>query len=213
MDAVPACGGCCVARTGAHGLVAYVFAPTCPLQCWATKGINKEDVDEFVYHFYGLALAVLTTRMPGLLFLDLPYLGRGPSYLWREFTGLLPQLDGQPLCLAPGLPREWKWDPRLTMDLLDRANGLQWMEGKASYAELALHFEITAGQALLARLVHASRMTVLPLQERAAVLLQALCSLQPHMVLRRLFGQKGFQQGGGGGLGKGSICSTINQLL
>ena len=53
------------------------------------------------------------------------------------------------------------------------ASSLRWMEGETSYAELALDFEITAGRALPtlpARPEHALRMTVLPLQERAAAL-------------------------------------------
>ena len=54
---------------------------------------------------------------------------------------------------------------------------LRWQEGEVSYAELAMDFEATSGRALPARPEHALRMTLLPLQERAAVLRQAVRAL------------------------------------
>ena len=57
--------------------------------------------------------------------------------------------------------------------------------GEVTYAQLALDFELTVQRAPPARPEHAPRMAVLPLQERATVLRQAIRALQPH----RLVGQ------------------------
>ena len=60
------------------------------------------------------------------------------------------------------------------------------MDGEVSNTELALNFELTAHRALLAQPKHALHMTVLPLQERASVLRQAVRAVQPHMVVGHL---------------------------
>ena len=60
------------------------------------------------------------------------------------------------------------------------------IEGGTSCAELGLDFETTVGRALPARPAHALRKIVRPLQERAAVLKQALRSLQPHVIAGRM---------------------------
>ena len=49
-----------------------------------------------------------------------------------------------------------------------------------------MDFEATSGRALPARPEHALRMTVLPLQERAAALRQVAQALQPHLLVGRL---------------------------
>ena len=73
----------------------------------------------------------------------------------------------------PGLPRGWKWDWQLAVDILRWARCLQWTVGEVTYAELALDFELT----LPAWPEHSLRMMVLPLQERATVLWQAARAL------------------------------------
>ena len=55
-----------------------------------------------------------------------------------------------------------------------------------STAELALNFELTTQWSLPASPEHSRRMMVLPLQERAAVLRQAVRALQPHMLAGEL---------------------------
>ena len=154
----------------------------CLVPSWATEGVDPEQVDEFVYRLFGLALSVLMARMKtkqaasdrghvGLLFPDMPRPGRGRKYPWQELVGPLPRPNrGPQLRLAPRFPRGWKWDWQLAADLVSWASMLRWREGEVSYAELAMDFEATSGGALPARLEHALRMTVLPLQERAAVL-------------------------------------------
>ena len=97
----------------------------------------------------------------GLLFPDVPSPRRGLTYPWRELVGLLPRPDyGPKPRLAPRLAR--------------------------GYAELAMDFEATSGRVLPVRPEHALWMTVLPLQERAAVLRQAVRALQPHLLVGRL---------------------------
>ena len=49
-----------------------------------------------------------------------------------------------------------------------------------------MDFEATSGRALPAHLEHALRMTVNPLQDRAALLRQAARALQPHLLVGRL---------------------------
>ena len=49
-----------------------------------------------------------------------------------------------------------------------------------------MDFEATSGRALPTRPEHSLRMTVLPLQERAAVLRQAARALQPHLLVGHL---------------------------
>ena len=63
---------------------------------------------------------------------------------------------------------------------------LCWREVEVSYAKLAMDFEATSGRALPARPEYALRMTVLPLQESAAVLQRAAWAIQPHLLLGRL---------------------------
>ena len=69
----------------------------CLIPSWATEGVEPEQVDEFVYRLFGLALSVLTARMRaeqaasdrghvGLLFPDVPRPGRGRTYLWQELV-------------------------------------------------------------------------------------------------------------------------------
>ena len=89
----------------------------CGIPSWATEGVDPEQVDEFVYRLFGLALSVLTARMRaqqvaldrghgGLLFPDMPRPGRGCTYPWQELVGPLPRPGrGPQLRLAPGLPR------------------------------------------------------------------------------------------------------------
>ena len=170
----------------------------CLVPSWATEGVDPEQVDEFVYRLFGLALSVLMARMRaeqaasdrghvGLLFPDMPRPGRGRTYLWQELVGPLPLLDrGPQLRLAPGLPRGWKWDRQLAADFVSWASVLRWREGEVSYTEPAIEFEATSGRALPARPEHALRMIVFPLQERAAVLRQAARALQPHLLVGRL---------------------------
>ena len=80
-------------------------------------------MDDFVHWLFSLGLAILTLRMrceraeaaagrAGLLFPDVPKLGRGRSYLWGDLVGPLPRLAKDRLCLQlmPGRPRGWKWD-------------------------------------------------------------------------------------------------------
>ena len=138
-----------------------------------TEGVDPEQVDEL----FGLALSVLMARMRakqaafdrgyvGLLFPDVPRQGRGSTHPWQDLVGLLPRPGDRPqLRLAPGVPCGWKWDQKLAADLVSWASMLRWQEGKVSYAELALDFAATSGQALPVRPKHALRMTVLPLQE------------------------------------------------
>ena len=149
---------------------------------WAMKGANPVQVDKFVYRLFGLALPVLVAHMraeqatadrghTGLRFPDVPRPGRGRTYPWWELVGPLPWLaHGPQLRLASGVPRGWKWDQRLAADLVSWVSKMHWQEGEMSYAELAMHFEITPGRALPACPEHALRMAVLPLQERVAVL-------------------------------------------
>ena len=60
------------------------------------------------------------------------------------------------------------------------------LEGEVLYAELGMDFEATSGWVLPASPEHALRVTVLPLQEQAAVLRQAVRALQPHPLVGRL---------------------------
>ena len=135
----------------------------CRIPSWATEGVDPEQVNEFVYRLFGLALSVLMARMRaeqatsdkghvGLLFPDMPRPGRGRTYMWQELVGPLPRPGRRPqLRLAPGLPRRWKWDQQLATDLVSWASMLRWREGEVSYAELAMDFEATSGRALPAR--------------------------------------------------------------
>ena len=60
------------------------------------------------------------------------------------------------------------------------------MDGAITYAGLALDFELFVRRVLPARPEHGMQMTVLPLQERACVLRQAIPVLQPHLLAGRL---------------------------
>ena len=85
----------------------------------------------------------------GLRFPDLLRLGRGRTYPRQDLVGPVPRPDrGPQLPLAPGLPRGWKRDPHLAADLVAWASVLRWREGEVSYADLAMVFEATLGQAL-----------------------------------------------------------------
>ena len=85
----------------------------------------------------------------GLLFPDLPRLGRGRTYPRQDLVSPVPRPDwGPQLPLAPGVPRGWKRDPHLTADLVSWASILRWREGEVSYADLAMVFEATLGRAL-----------------------------------------------------------------
>ena len=155
----------------------------CLLLGWATDSVKVGVVDGFVRRLFGLGLAVLSLRMrcewaeadagrTGLLFPDVPKPGRGCSYPWGDLVGPPPRPteDTPRLQLMPRLPRGWKWDQQLAADILRWARRLQWAAGKVTYAEPALDFELTVRRALPARPKHSLRMTVLPLQKRAAVL-------------------------------------------
>ena len=157
---------------------------------WVTKDAGADVVDEFVGQVYGMGLAILIMRMQreqgtairgqaGLLLPDAPRPGRGHSYPWGELVGPLPQPTAgkRQLRLTPGLPWGWNWDQCLVADILTWARELQWVMG-----ELALDCELTVHRALPTGRVLVLRFVVPPLQERAAVLRQAIRALKPHML-------------------------------
>ena len=80
------------------------------------------------------------------------------------------------------LPRLGRDSGRLAADILTWARELYLVPGDVTYAELTLDFKLTVQRVLPAQPEHALRLVVLPLQERAAILRQAIRALQPHML-------------------------------
>ena len=93
----------------------------CLIPSWATEGVDPEQVDEFVYTMFGLALSVLIARMRaeqaasdrghiGLLFPDMPRLQDGELGLPVEAC------EARPTCPpvnGPRQPPKRLWPPRL----------------------------------------------------------------------------------------------------
>ena len=92
-----------------------------------------------------------------------------------------PREDWRCLRLLPWLPRGWKRDGRRAADILSWAQGLQWAVGEVRYAELIVNLGLTTQRSLPAHPKYSLRMTVLPMQERAAKLQQVVRALYPHM--------------------------------
>ena len=145
-----------------------------------TQGVDRDLLDEFLYRFYGMYLAVLAARMaasqgdqPGhgdSLFPDQPRPWPRNPYPWDDFVGPLPRdaVHHQPR-LRPGTPPDWRWPQDFIHDLVRWARTLAWMPGPAevSWAELALDYEAFVGRALPASPDHWLRGTRLPPGERA----------------------------------------------
>ena len=163
-------------------LLACGLAPDMPLP------VNRQERNtslEFLQAIPAMYVAILAARKirdeqaPVLFPLARHVTQTG--YLYQQLIGPVPRTENLgTLTLAKPTAKTWPWELPFLADLLSWTRQLVWADGlgTVTFIELALDFEETSQRTLPTAPQAKYRGRALPLQERARVLRQALCTMQ-----------------------------------